>query len=74
MVKVIGLFIKENEMKKVELNIKIEISEEKYLKMMEILNNKGLGDDREDLEGYISDWLNDEIENEDLEWFEWWNS
>jgi hypothetical protein len=65
---------KENEMKKVELNIKIEISEEKYLKMMEILNNKGLGEDREDLEGYISDWLNDEIENEDLEWFEWWNS
>ena len=49
-------------MKKVKLNIEIEISEEKYNEMIENLNDVSGFDSKEDLEVYIGSGVENEIE------------
>ena len=49
-------------MRKVKLNIEIEISEEKYNEMIENLNDVSGFDSKEDLEVYIGSGVENEIE------------
>ncbi len=60
--------MKGNEMKKVELNIKIEVSEKEYLYMLKCLKDISGSEKKEDLENFIGSGLEYEIEENNSVW------